>query len=107
MPVLNMYEVDEKLVAADVTLFFAFCFSRALSNVLTSPDFPGWLAPIEADPVRLETTLFFAGQWHGITASNLHADHGSSSDVARRIALDQGARLVCVRSDLQYVRSRR
>lgn len=61
-PVLSL-EVDEKLVAADVTLIFAFCFSRTLSNILTSPDFPGWLAPIEVNPLRLETTLFFAGQW--------------------------------------------
>jgi hypothetical protein len=55
--------VDERLVAADVTLIFAFGFARTLSVVLLSPDFPGWLAPIETDVGRLSTTLNFAGEW--------------------------------------------
>ena len=55
--------VDSKLVAADVTLVFAFCFARTLSVILLSPDFPGWLAPIQADPIRLSTTLYTAGSW--------------------------------------------
>ena len=56
-------EIDAKLLAADATLIFAFSFSRTLSNVLSSPDFPGWFAPIQADPQRLSTTMYFAGEW--------------------------------------------
>lgn len=55
--------LDEKLVAADVTLIFAFSFARTLGTILTSPTFPGWLAPITADPVRLGTTIQFASLW--------------------------------------------
>ena len=32
-------------------------------EILLSPDFPGWLAPVTADPVRLSTTVGFAGSW--------------------------------------------
>ena len=56
-------DIDQKLVAADTTLIFAFSFARTLSVILTSPEFPGWLAPIRTDPVRFSTTLSFAGSW--------------------------------------------
>ena len=55
--------IDLKLFAADCTLVFAFTFARTLSTILTSADFPGWLAPITADPVRLSTTMQFASFW--------------------------------------------
>ena len=62
-PQLVANGIDEKLVAADVTLIFAFAFARTLGQILTSPTFPGWLAPITADPVRLGTTIQFASLW--------------------------------------------
>ena len=62
-PVLLGRDVDQKLVAADVTLVFGFSFARTLSVILASPDFPGWAAPIKTDPVRLTSTLYFAGEW--------------------------------------------
>ena len=56
-------DVDTKLVAADVTLIFAYSFARTLFTILASPDFEGWLAPVRSDPVRLEATVGFASSW--------------------------------------------
>ena len=55
--------IDVKLLAADATLVSAFTFARTLGTILMSPSFPGWLAPITADPVRLSTTVQFASVW--------------------------------------------
>ena len=59
--------IDTKLLAADVTLIFAFSFARTLCNILISPDFPGWAAelqePLSADPERLAATINFSGIW--------------------------------------------
>ena len=56
-------DVDTKLLAADTTLIFAFSFARTLCAILLSPEFPGWLAPVDADPIRLATTFGFAGSY--------------------------------------------
>jgi hypothetical protein len=62
-PRLQNSPISTKLLAADVTLIFAFSFSRTLTKVLLDPAFPGWLAPIRADSVRLSDTLNFASSW--------------------------------------------
>ena len=62
-PTVRLSEVNTKLLAADATLVFAYSFARTLANVLIAPDFPGWLAPVTADPLRLSTTVGFAGSW--------------------------------------------
>ena len=82
-------EIDLKLAAADSTLIFAFSFARTLSEVLMSPEFPGWLAPITADPLRLSTTMNFAGGWAAAWAvACLYLDTfaaGVDDDSMRRI----------------------
>ena len=56
---------DAAVCADSETRVRCVCLSfwRTLSNILTSPDFPGWLAPIRTDADRLSTTLEFAEQW--------------------------------------------
>ena len=50
------------LVVADVTLTLAFTFSRTLAQILSSPSFAGWLAPVSLEPGRFEATMAFAGE---------------------------------------------
>lgn len=52
---------EPQLAALDVSIIFSFAFARALSSVLLSPDFAGWLAPINVEPIRFSETLAFAG----------------------------------------------
>lgn len=49
------------LLVADVTLILTFAFARTLALILSSPSFPGWLAPIRVEPGRLAATMNFAG----------------------------------------------
>ena len=49
------------LLATDVTLIFAFACARTLSQILLSPSFPGWSAPVAVEPGRLAATFGFAG----------------------------------------------
>jgi hypothetical protein len=44
-----------------VSIIFSFAFARALGSVLLSPDFQGWLAPIDVEPIRFSETIAFAG----------------------------------------------
>jgi hypothetical protein len=81
--------VDAKLLAADVTLIFAFSFARTLSNILISPTFEGWLAPIRADPQRLATTLTFAASlsltWVAIGVAFGNFSPGVDVESTRRV----------------------
>lgn len=52
---------EPQLAALDVSIIFSFSFSRALGSVLLSPDFEGWLAPINVEPIRFSETFAFAG----------------------------------------------
>jgi hypothetical protein len=44
-----------------VSIIFSFAFARALGSVLLSPNFEGWLAPINVEPIRFSETIAFAG----------------------------------------------
>ncbi|KAL3909288.1 MAG: hypothetical protein SGPRY_009481, partial [Prymnesium sp.] len=48
------------LLAADLAIILTFALSRTLSLILSSPDFPGWLTPVQLDEGRLASTLGFA-----------------------------------------------
>lgn len=60
------------LVIADVAIIFVFILARALSNILSSPDFPGWLAPIQVNTDGLSANLGLANAcaalWVGASA---------------------------------------
>mmetsp|Transcript_5153 Transcript_5153/g.9957 ORF Transcript_5153/g.9957 Transcript_5153/m.9957 type:complete len:221 (-) Transcript_5153:697-1359(-) len=61
MCVCMLQDDDQLLLSFDVTIIFAFAFARALGNVLLSPTFEGWLAPVAIDPMHMSETLGFAG----------------------------------------------
>ena len=85
----SQLSIDSKLLVADTTLVFAFSFARTLANILVSPDFEGWLAPVNADPVKLAATVGFAGAWSaawciaGVLLNTF--DPGVSEESIRRV----------------------
>ena len=96
--------IDTKLVAADATLIFAFSFTRTLGIILTDPNFPGWFAPITADPVRLSSTILFASLWASSwSASGIALGAfapGVGSDAIKSVGAGNAARCFALASAL-------
>ena len=96
--------VDTKLLAADTTLIFAYSFARTLCNVLLAPDFPGWLAPIQADPIRLSNTFNFASSWAiaWISAALLTGAFGTGINDMQRVGLRGAAITVSIAAAIWF-----
>ncbi|KAL1504360.1 hypothetical protein AB1Y20_010766 [Prymnesium parvum] len=75
------------LLAADVAIIFVFAIARTLAQLLASPDFAGWLAPVEVDAPRLAATLGFAGAcgavWAGAGLATGAYTVGANRDARR------------------------
>ena len=89
------------LLATEVSIIFAYAFSRTLATILLSPDFPGWLAPVQTEPGRLMGTLTFAGVcsllWvsNGILLRAFCVDENRSATVAAKAAATTWAASCC------------
>ena len=99
-----------RLLAAEVTLIFAYSFARTLVAIVSSPDFAaagGWLAPVvPAEPVRFGQTLLFAGTasslwvvaglWLGAFTLAENATPDQAVRVAARVSLVCGCAYVAI-----------
>lgn len=71
-----------ELLVGDVLLLIVFCLYKQILAIATSPAFPGWLAPLHFNPVRIEELLGFmvtvAGTW--VACSSVLGDYRVSSE---------------------------
>ena len=88
-------EDDPLLISSEVSIIFAYAFARALCTVLIDSDFPGWAAPVSAEPVRLGHTFTFAAGCSSLWVSGglLTGGFAYSTVCDERTAAVSGARV--------------
>jgi len=88
-------EDDPLLISSEVSVIFAYAFARALCTVLIDSDFPGWAAPVSAEPVRLGHTFTFAAGCSSLWVSGglLTGGFAYSTVCDERTAAVSGARV--------------
>ncbi|PNW74747.1 hypothetical protein CHLRE_12g511800v5 [Chlamydomonas reinhardtii] len=58
---------NRELLVGDVVAIINFCLYKQIAAIITSPDFPGWLAPLDFSPTRFSEfvalTVTLVGTW--------------------------------------------